>query len=115
MAHWAKIEDGIVVAVHVVEDDFLEANPDRYTGKWVKTSYNTLGGVHTLGGTPLHKNFAGIGYSFDGVGFAAPRPYPSWILNPTTYFYESPTPIPEEGKDYEWSEDTLSWIEIPTK
>ena len=47
MAHWAKVEDGVVTQVNVVEDDFLQANPDRYTGTWIKTSYNTHGGVHT--------------------------------------------------------------------
>jgi hypothetical protein len=112
MAHWAKVEDGIVTQVNVVEDDFLQANPDRYTGTWIKTSYNTQGGVHTLGGTPLNKNYAGIGYSWDGVGFAAPQPYPSWTKNSDTYLWEAPTPMPTDDKRYEWDEETTSWVEI---
>ena len=111
MAHWAKVENGIVVQVNVVEDEFLNANPDRYTGTWIKTSYNTYGGVHSLGGTPLNKNYAGIGYSWDGVGFAAPQPFTSWILNQDSYLWEAPTPMPLDGKYYYWDEATLSWIE----
>lgn len=115
MAHWAKVEDGIVTQVNVVEDDFLQANPDRYTGTWIKTSYNTHGGVHTLGGTPLNKNYAGIGYTWDGTGFAAPQPYASWILNTESYLWEAPTPMPNDGKTYTWDEDTTSWVELPTE
>ena len=115
MAHWAKVEDGIVTQVNVVEDDFIEANPDRYTGEWIKTSYNTQGGVHLLGGTPLHKNYAGIGYSWDGVGFSAPQPYASWILNTDTYLWEPPTPMPTDGQFYRWVEEDLNWQVIPTE
>jgi len=111
MAHWAKVEDGIVTQVNVVEDDFLQANPDRYTGTWIKTSYNTHGGVHTLGGTPLNKNYAGIGYTFDGVGFAPPKPYTSWTLNQDTYLWEAPVAKPEGL--FTWDEETLSWVEFP--
>jgi hypothetical protein len=113
MAHWAKVENGVVVQVNVVDDDFLQANPDRYTGEWIKTSYNTYGNVHTLGGTPLHKNYAGIGYTWDGTGFAAPQPYPSWQLDQETYLWQAPEPMPEDGKHYTWDEESLSWIEIP--
>ena len=112
MAHWAKVENGIVVQVNVVEDEFIQANPDRYTGEWVKTSYNTFGGVHTLGGTPLNKNYAGIAYTWDGVGFAAPKPYESWTLNADSYLWEAPTPMPTDGKIYVWDEPTLSWVEF---
>ena len=112
MAHWAKVEDGIVTQVNVVEDEFLQANPDRYTGTWIKTSYNTQGGVHSLGGIPLNKNYAGIGYTWDGTGFAAPQPYSSWTLNTDSYFWEAPTPMPTDGKRYTWDEATTSWIEV---
>ena len=115
MAHWAKVEDGIVTQVNVVEDDFLQANPDRYTGTWIKTSYNTIGNTHVLGGTPLNKNYAGIGYSWDGVGFAAPQPFASWTKNADTYLWEAPTPMPTDGKRYAWNEETLAWIEQPTE
>ena len=112
MAHWAKVENGIVTQVNVVEDDFIQANPDRYTGEWIKTSYNTHGNVHALGGTPLHKNYAGIGYSWDGTGFAAPQPYPSWSLDLFSYLWQAPVAMPEDGKMYNWDEATTSWVEV---
>jgi hypothetical protein len=60
----------------------------------------------------LRKNYAGIGYEYDGVGFYAPQPYPSWIKDEETYFWEAPTPRPEEGF-WEWNEEDLEWVEIP--
>jgi hypothetical protein len=87
MAHWAKVEDGVVTQVNVVEDDFIKGNPQRYTGTWIKTSYNTHGGVNNrVGGEALHKNYAGIGYHYDGVGFYAPQPFPSWTKMQTLIY-----------------------------
>jgi hypothetical protein len=112
MAHWAKVEDGVVTQVNVVEDDFIKGNPQRYTGTWIKTSYNTHGGVNNrVGGEALHKNYAGIGYHYDGVGFYAPQPYPSWTKDADTYLWEAPTPMPTDGKMYAWDENSLSWVE----
>jgi hypothetical protein len=82
---------------------------------WLKTSFNTRGGVHILGGTPLRKNYAGIGYTFDGVGFAAPQPFASWTKNTETYIWEAPTPMPTDDKRYTWDEATLAWIEVVTE
>ena len=95
---------------------------------WIQTSYNTYGNVHYApsppaepmtpdGGTPLHYNYAGIGYSWDGTGFAAPQPYPSWVLDPATYLWQAPTPpgpAPTTGGPWVWDEATLSWVEAPT-
>ena len=119
MAHFANInENGIVVDVLVVADEY-ENNGQEYLvnvcsleGNWIQTSYNTYGGVHTLGGTPLHKNYAAIGYTFDGIGFAAPKPFESWSLNQDTYIWEAPTPMPTDGKIYNWDESTLAWVEV---
>ena len=114
MAHWAKIENGIVVQVNVVEDNFIQANPDRYTGQWVKTSYNTYGGQHLLGGTPLRKNYASIGYTYDETrdAFIPQKPFDSWLLNEDTCQWESPIPYPTDGKDYQWDEEQQNWKEI---
>ena len=61
MAHFAKVVDGIVTQVNVVDEQYFNENREtRYTGQWVQTSYNTQGGVHLLGGTPLRKNYAGL-------------------------------------------------------
>lgn len=110
MAHFAEIVDGVVQRVIVADTkEWCQAN---LGGTWVQTSYNTHGGVHTLGGTPLHKNYAGIGYTFDGVGFAAPQPYPSWTLNEDTYLWEAPVAQPTDGKPYTWNEADQEWVEV---
>ena len=111
MAHFAKVVDGVVEQVIVADNkEWCETN---LGGTWVQTSYNTHGGAHTLGGTPLHKNYAGIGYEWDGTGFFAPQPYPSWTKDSATYLWNAPTPMPvEEGKRFTWDEDTLAWVEV---
>jgi len=113
MAHFAEVVDGVVERVIVA--DSAEWCKTNLGGTWVQTSYNTHGGVHTLGGTPLHKNYAGIGYTFDGTGFAAPQPFASWSLNTTSYLWEAPVAMPEDGNAYTWNEETTSWELIPTE
>ena len=90
MAHFAEIVDGKVVNVIVAEQEYV----DTLSGTWVQTSYNTYGGVHKLGGTPLRKNFAGVGYTYDTGrdAFYAPKPFTSWTLNEETCLWEPPTP-----------------------
>jgi hypothetical protein len=113
MAHFAKVIDGIVEQVIVA--DTAEWCENNLGGTWIQTSYNTQGGVNSRdGGVALHKNYAGIGYSWDGTGFAAPQPYPSWTKNSDTYLWEAPTPMPTDDKRYTWDEETTSWIESPT-
>lgn len=112
MAHFAEVIDGVVSQVIVA--DSKQWCENTYGGEWIQTSYNTFGGVHKDGGTPLHKNYAGKGYTFDGTGFAAPQPFASWTLNEDSYLWEAPTPMPTDGKFYTWNEATLSWDEVPT-
>jgi hypothetical protein len=110
MAHYAKVEDGIVTQVIVADGpDWCEQN---LGGEWVQTSYNTRGGVHSGGKFPIHKNYAGVGYTFDGVGFAAPQPYPSWTLNSESYLWEAPVAYPTDGESYSWDEETTSWVPL---
>jgi len=94
MAHYAKVSNGTVEQVIVAEQDFI----NTLDGTWVQTSYNTHGGVHTLGGTPLRKNYAGIGYTYDlsKDAFYAPQPFPSWTLNGSSCLWESPTAMPND-------------------
>ena len=111
MSHFAKIEDGVVTTVIVAEQDFINTQ----AGTWVQTSYNTYGGQHRLGGTPLRKNYAGIGYIYDSTrnAFYKPQPYPSWTLNEITCLWEPPVAYPNDGKDYAWKESTTSWVAYP--
>jgi len=120
MAHYAKVESDVVTKVIVAEQDFI----DTQEGTWIQTSYNTIGGVHILSGTPLRKNFAGVGYTYDSTkdAFIAPRPHASWTLNETTCLWESPVAHPYESaiddKFYKWDEsvyqgdNTKGWVEI---
>jgi hypothetical protein len=119
MAHYAFLDNNIVteVIVGIDETELIEGkSPEDWYGEFkgqpcVRTSYNTHGGVHLLGGTPLHKNYAGIGYSWDGEGFAPPQPYPSWSLDLFSYQWQAPVAMPEDDKRYTWDEATTSWVE----
>ncbi len=110
MAHFAKIESNIVTQVIVADtQEWCESN---LGGEWVQTSYNTQGGVHTKGGTALRKNYAGIGYTYDGTrdAFIAPQIFASWNLNEETCLWESPIPYPEDGNRYVWNEEKVAWV-----
>lgn len=111
MAHFAKVLDGKVIQIIVAEPEFFNNFVDSSAGEWIQTSYNTVGGVHRLGGTPLRKNFASIGYSYDRIldAFIPPQPYKSWKLNKETCLWEAPIPIPENMINAKWNEETQSW------
>jgi hypothetical protein len=114
MAHYAKVTDGIVTKVIVAEADFFDTFVDDLAGEWIQTSYNTHGGQHTLGGTPLRKNFAGIGFTYDKEkdAFIPPQPFASWTLNETTCLWEAPVTYPDDGKMYIWNESITNWTEV---
>ena len=114
MSHFAKVVDGIVTQVIVAEPEFFETFVDSSPGEWIQTSYNTYGGQHRNGGTPLRKNYAGIGYSYDRTkdAFIPPKPFASWVLNDDTCLWDAPTPMPTDGKPYTWDEATTSWKEV---
>ena len=117
MSHFAKIENGVVTQVIVIEQDVLATGNWGDPASWVQTSYNTQGGVHLLGGTPLRKNFAGVGYTYDAGrdAFIPPKPFASWVLDESTCNWNAPTPMPvEEGKRFTWDEPTTSWVEVTT-
>ena len=117
MAHFAKVVDGVVAQVIVAEQEFFETFVDSSPGEWIQTSYNTHGGEHKLGGTPLRKNYAGIGFTYDRTldAFIPPQPFTSWVLNEDTCLWEAPITYPTDGKDYKWNEATLNWVEVPVE
>jgi hypothetical protein len=91
MAHFAKVVNGLVMQVIVAEPEFFNTFVDSSSGEWVQTSYNMLGGAHALGGTPLRKNYAGIGYTYDSTrdAFIPPKPEGDWTLNEDTCLWET--------------------------
>jgi hypothetical protein len=123
MAHYAKVENGLVIKVIVAEAEFFDTFVDDSPGEWIQTSYNTRGGVHynPETGDPsvdqskaLRKNYAGIGSVYDRKldAFIPPKPYASWILDEETCLWNAPIAYPEDDKSYSWNEETLSWDEV---
>jgi hypothetical protein len=109
MAHFAKVNNGIVEQVIVAEPEFFDTFVDSSPGEWIETSYETYGGVHSQGGVPLRKNYAGIGYTYDTEkdAFIPQKPYPSWLLNETSCLWEAPVEKPDGT--YNWNEETQTW------
>jgi len=115
MSHFAEIDnDNNVLRVIVAEQDFIDSGALGDPNKWIQTSYNTVGGIHTRGGTPLRKNYASTGYKYDKEldAFIPPKPYASWILDEETCQYRAPVAYPNDNKTYLWNEKKLSWISI---
>lgn len=124
MAHFAKVQDGIVTQVIVAEPEFFDTFVDSSPGQWIQTSYNTRGGVHYNPDTnepsadqskALRKNYAGIGYSYDAQrdAFIPPKPYASWVLDEQTCLWNAPVPYPTDGGRYTWNESTQTWDVVP--
>ena len=126
MATFAKIglNNKVIEVLSVHNNELLDSNGveqetigidflTKLTGWsiWKQTSYNTHGGIHKLGGTPLRKNYAGIGYTYDEDKdvFIAPKPYASWILNETTCLWEAPVNRPDDDNIYNWNETSNNW------
>jgi hypothetical protein len=104
MSHFAKIDkDNIVTEVMVAEQDFINSGAVGDSFLWVQTSYNNN----------FRKQFAGIGYTYDKINdvFITPKPYASWTLD-VSFDWQPPTAKPDDGKGYNWNEDTLAWDEI---
>jgi hypothetical protein len=113
MSHFAKVTDGKVTQVIVAETDFFNTFVDSSPGNWLQTSYNTHGNQHPEG-RPLRGNYAGIGYNYDATNdvFYAPQPFPSWIINNTTWLWEAPVAMPTDDKKYKWNESITNWEEV---
>ena len=114
MAHYAKVLNGKVTKVIVAEPEFFNTFVDDSAGEWIETSYNTFGGQHKLGGTPLRKNYASIGYTYDQErdAFIPPKTFNNWILNEDTCLWEAPVAYPTDGKEYFWNEENTNWEEV---
>ena len=119
MAHFAKLNDeNIVLEVLVVDNEDIQDSDNNeveqlgvellsnITGhdKWKQTSYNAN----------IRKNYAAIGMVYDdslSCFHATEHIHDSWTLNEDTCKFEAPEPMPDDGKEYIWSELTLEWVE----
>ena len=104
MAHFAKLNNNTVTEVIVAEQDFINSGAVGDSFLWVQTSYNGN----------FRKNYASIGYTYDKTkdAFIAPKPYASWTLDEDTCQWKAPSAMPDDGKRYDWNEDTTNWTEI---
>jgi hypothetical protein len=126
MAYYAFLDKNNIVTeviVGVDETELIEGlDPETWYGNFKgqtckRTSYNTVGNVHLLGGTPFRKNFAGVGFYYDDFwdAFRQPQLFPSWKLDYETFTWVPPIPKPESTKDYfwAWGEINQEWIKVP--
>jgi len=120
MAHYVKISNNLVTQVIVAEPEFFDTFVDSSPGEWIKTSYNTRGGKHydqdsnEDSGTPLRKNYPGIGDTYDSTrdAFYKAQPYASWVFSEATCQWSAPVAYPDDDKNYEWNESETNWKEI---
>jgi len=119
MAHYTFLNENNIVTDIITGKDESNFDWEQQYGSikgqlCKRTSYNTNGGIHSLGGTPFRKNFAGIGYTYDSSrdAFIPPKPFVSWTLNDSTCLWEAPVSHPDDGKEYKWDEATTNWKEI---
>ena len=103
MSHFAKINsNNVVTQVIVAEQDFINSGKVGDSFLWKQTSYNNN----------FRKQYTGIDYTYDKVNdvFITPQPYASWTLD-ASFDWQPPTAFPNDGKKYEWNEDTQAWDE----
>lgn len=123
MAHFAKIEKGIVTEVIVAKQEYIDSLADSHL--WLKTSYNTRAGLYyeANSDTPaadqskaLRKNYAAIGYSYDKKrdAFIPQKPFDSWLLDEQTCNWIPPKELPTDGRYY-WDESKLDWVKVGDK
>jgi hypothetical protein len=111
VSHFAKVIDGIVAEVLVIEQDVIDTGMFGDPSLFVQTSYNTYGGQHPEG-RPLRKNYSGVGDTYDAErdAFYAPQPFASWTLNEDTCLWNAPVAYPDDGEPYIWDEAALAWV-----
>jgi hypothetical protein len=121
---FAHVVDGKVVEVLCIDQDHINTGLWGSPSEWIQTDPNTWGNQHYADSSyrdpdttsqPLRGNHAGIGYTYDAAHdvFYPPQPYPSWVLNQTTWLWQAPVPYPTNGQDYKWDEATTSWVLVP--
>ena len=110
MSHFAKVENGLVTQVVVAEQEFIDTGALGHG--FIQTSYNTIGGVHTQGGTPLRGNYAGVGFTYDATNdvFYAPQPFDNWIMN-SSWLWVPPIAMPVDEYFYTWNQELTVWVQ----
>lgn len=119
MAHFAEINsEGTVIRVIVADQEFIDSWAVGNPSNWIKTSFNTQAGAHRSGGTPLRKNFAGVGYTYNREldAFIPPRPSESWTLDEEKCIWRPLKELPEKSSGtFQWDEKLKDWVETYAK
>ena len=119
MAHYAFLDTNNIVTEVIVgiDEGEQDINWEQHYGAFrdqtcKRTSYNTHGGIHSNGGVPFRKNYAGIGYTYDEArdAFIPPQPYASWLLDEASCLWEAPVQMPDDGERYQWDETAGEWV-----
>lgn len=117
MAYFAQLDDDnfVVQVISVSDTDAPDPAPEHsealgqafiaslgIPGRWVQTSYHANFRYH----------YAGPGYFYDTGwdAFVPPKPYPSWLLDTSTFNWNPPVPYPDDGGSYLWDENTQTWV-----
>ena len=112
MANFAKLGvDNIVEKIEVVSNDI--ATTEQAGIDFLNNLHNTNDvWKQTFKDESMRKNYASISYTYDQTrdAFIAPKPYASWTLDETTCRWEAPVAMPDDGKYYDWNEETQQWI-----
>ena len=97
--YYAHIENNTVISIEVVTDEFFNANPERYSGLWLKV------------GNGSNRPYCGKGYIYllEKDKIIPSNPYPSWTLDVNDE-WQAPVPMPNDGNRYYWDENLLNWI-----
>ena len=119
MAHFARLDqNNVVVDVNVVHNNELLQNGTESEARGIDFLTNWSGGYtnwrQTSYNATFRKNYAGVGYTYDAArdAFVPPQPYASWTLDEQSCQWAAPTPMPTDGKRYNWYEAGLAWVEI---
>jgi len=116
MAHYAFLDENNIVTEVIVgidETELIEGkDPETWYGEFrgqvcKRTSYNNN----------IRYNYAGIGFTYDPDrdAFIPPKPFESWVLNEDTCRWQAPVEMPDDGNQYTWDEDAVSWVVVEAK
>ena len=129
--YFSEVLNSIVITTEVASQEIIDAKPAS-DSIWVETDPNTRGNLHYSNQEVINKdgktvieykpdslpamrgNYGLRGYTYDGVNdvFYPQKPYPSYVLNQTTWTWEAPVPYPTDKKLYRWNEETGAWDQV---
>lgn len=101
---WAKVVDNEVIDLIVADEDHIQSGLVGDPSLWIETPRDGKGPTHRV-------NEAGVGFTYDAENdkFIPGKPFPSWILNTTTWNWYPPVEPPAHKGCHKWDEETQTW------